>query len=296
MIVALTGATGFIGAHLAARLKGRGYSVRALGRRNPRTGGVDFAQWDSSREPPVDALRDAGAVIHLAGEPVAQRWTAEAKRRIHDSRIDGTRHLVDALGKLSPRPSTLIAASAIGYYGDRGEEVLTESASPGSDFLAQTCEEWERESRRAADFGVRVVLVRIGVVLGREGGALKKMLAPFKAGVGGPVGSGQQWMSWIHIDDVVGLIAFALDNSRVSGPMNAAAPGPVRNAEFTRALAAALHRPAIVPVPAFGLKLLFGEMASVVLASQRVIPEVASQAGYSFEYPELGSALRQILT
>jgi uncharacterized protein (TIGR01777 family) len=295
MLIALTGATGFIAAHLIPRLQREGYTVRALGRRNPGIQGVEFVEWDSGDEPPTTALRDAGAVIHLAGEPVAQRWSGEVKRRIRDSRVQGTHHLVNALLKLNSRPATLIAASAIGYYGDRGDDVLTETSEPGTDFLAKTCVEWEHESRRAGDLGLRVALLRFGLVLGR-GGALAQMLRPFRAGVGGPVGSGRQWMSWIHMDDIVGLIGFALRYERVYGAVNATSPNPVRNKEFARQLGAALHKPAIIPVPAIGLKLIFGEMAAVVLASQRVMPEAASRAGYVFQFPELQDALRRILT
>lgn len=296
MIIALTGASGFIGQHLIARLQREGYTVRALGRHDPQIAGVEFAPWDSSQEPPPAAVRDAGAVIHLAGEPVAQRWSGEVKRRIRDSRIIGTRNLVDAIGKAQMKPAAFIAASAIGYYGDRGEDVLTEESAPGKDFLAETCVGWERESRRAGELGLRVAVVRMGIVLGREGGALKQMLGPFKAGVGGPVGSGKQWVSWIHIDDVVGLIEFALRYDRVYGAVNATSPQPVRNAEFAKELGTVLGKPSLVMAPAFGLKLMYGEMANLVLGSQRVIPEAASRAGYVFRYPELRDALRQILT
>jgi uncharacterized protein (TIGR01777 family) len=296
MTIVITGATGFIGRHLIARLKREGHAVRALGRRDPRTDDVEFVEWDSAREPPPAALADADALVHLAGEPVAQRWSDEAKRRIHDSRVHGTRNLVNALSKLQSRPSTLIAGSAIGYYGDRGDEVLTEASGPGSDFLARTCVEWEHESVRAGDLGLRVAIIRTGLVLGSDGGALKRMLPPFRAGVGGPVGSGRQWTSWIHIEDIAGLIVFSLSGRDVYGPVNGASPNPLRNSEFARELGAVLHRPAFLPVPAFGLKLIFGEMANVLLSSQRVTPEAASRAGYVFKYPELRGALQQILT
>jgi uncharacterized protein (TIGR01777 family) len=296
MIIALTGATGFIGRHLIPLLHREGWSVRSLGRRDPEISGVEFVEWDSMQEPPADVFADVGAVVHLAGEPVAQRWSAEAKRRIHDSRVQGTRNLVNALSKLKSPPSALVAGSAIGYYGDRGDEVLTEESAPGDDFLARTCVEWEHESKLAGDFGPRVVLIRTGLVLGRDGGALQRMLPPFKAGAGGPVGSGKQWVSWIHIDDIAGLIAFALRHDQVYGPLNGTSPEPVRNSDFARSLGATLHRPSLLPVPAFGLKLMFGEMASVLLSSQRVIPEAASRAGYAFQYPGLAGALKQILT
>jgi uncharacterized protein len=296
MTIAFTGASGFIARRLIPRLQRQGHVVRALGRRDPRIAGVEFASWDASGEPSSSALEGAGAVIHLAGEPVAQRWSAEVKKRIYDSRVTGTRNLVAAMARLKNPPETLVAASAIGYYGDRGDEVLTEVSPPGSGFLPQTCIDWERESAAAADLGTRVTLLRIGIVLGLGGGALQTMLPPFKAGVGGPIGSGRQWVSWIHIDDVTGLIEFGLRTPTASGPLNATAPQPVRNAEFAKELGGALRRPSLLPAPAFGLKLLYGEMADVILASQRVVPEATQRAGYSFGHPELRQALRQILT
>jgi uncharacterized protein (TIGR01777 family) len=286
MIIAITGASGFIGHRLIPRLQKEGYAVRALGRRDPGMPGVEFVRWDPMQEPRPEALQDVGAIVNLAGEPVAQRWNAEVKRRIRDSRVIGTRNLVNAAGKLDNRPGVLISASAIGYYGDRGDEILTESAPPGKDFLASVCVEWEQEARRAGEHGLRVVLPRIGIVLGREGGALKQMIPLFKSGVGGPVASGKQWVSWIHADDVTGLIAFALRHDHVFGILNATAPRQVRNVEFA----------SLVPTPGFALKLMFGEMAQVVLASQRVVPEATLRNRYTFLYPELKEALREILT
>jgi uncharacterized protein len=283
MNITVTGAGGFIGARLVQNLLASGHSVHALGRRQ-------------SVELPTESLATADAIIHLAGEPVAQRWTPEAKQRIRSSRVDGTRNLVNALAKLSRRPHVLVCASAIGYYGSRGDEVLTETSSPGRDFLAQVVVDWEQSTREAEALGIRVVPLRFGVVLGKDGGALAKMLTPFRFGLGGRLASGQQWMSWIHVDDVIGLIRFALENSTIRGPMNATAPQPVPNVEFTKELAAALHRPAIFPVPRFALKLLFGEMAEVILGSQRVIPQAARSAGFQFEYPELRPALLRLLS
>jgi hypothetical protein len=232
-------------------------------------------------------------VVNLAGESVAQRWTAAARERILSSRVQATRGLVAALhdqpGAESPR--VLVSASAVGYYGSRGDDVLTEQAAPASDFLASVCVGWEEEARGAESFGVRVVTPRIGVVLGPDGGALQQMMLPFKMGVGGRLGSGQQWMSWIHLDDLIALIEFAIATPALHGPVNATAPHPVTNAEFTRELAAALHRPAIFPVPAFTLKLLFGEMSQVLLGSQRAIPEAAVRAGFEFRYSDVGLAL-----
>ncbi len=239
-----------------------------------------------------DGVAGADTVVHLAGETVAQRWTKEAREKIRSSRVEGTRRLVDAMRADPPR--VLVSASAVGYYGSRGDERLTESSSPGDDFLSGVCVEWEREARKAEEFGVRVVCLRNGVVLG-NGGALEKMMPPFKFGVGGRIGDGTQWMPWIHIDDVAGLIEFAISSSKLRGAVNATAPNPATNGEFTRELAAALHRPAIFPVPKLALRLIFGEMAEMLYASQRVIPEAATGAGYQFRFPDLHGALRDTL-
>jgi uncharacterized protein (TIGR01777 family) len=296
MNVTLTGATGFLGQRLLASLVDGGHKVWTLGRKRPQSApsSVQFSEWNAEAEPPPESLAHADAVIHLAGEPVAQRWTAEVKQRIRSSRVDGTRHLVNALAKQSRHPEVLVCGSAIGIYGSRGDEILTEASTPGSDFLAQVCVDWEQAALAAESLGVRVVLLRTGVVLG-HGGALPKMLPPFRLGVGGRIGDGRQWMSWIHIEDEIRLILYAMERREVRGPVNATAPNPVTNEEFTRELASVLHRPAIFPVPAIALKLLFGEMAEVVLASQRVLPQSAPAAGFEFKYPELRPALRQIL-
>lgn len=296
MRVAVTGASGFIGRRLVARLVSEAAEVVTLGRKPAAQRAVDFIPWQASDPVDKQAFNGIDAVIHLAGEPVAQRWSAEVKKRIHDSRVIGTRNVVTALWDGNSRPRVMVAASAVGYYGDRGEEVLTERSRPGNDFLAQTCVKWEAESRRAEELAVRVVMLRTGMVLGAGGGALATMVPPFRAGVGGPVGSGKQWVPWIHLDDMVEIIMWALHDTRVSGPVNATAPHPVRNAEFAKELGHALGRPSLVPVPAFGLKLMYGEMAGVVLGSQRVVPEGALAAGYTFRHPELGPALRQILS
>jgi uncharacterized protein (TIGR01777 family) len=274
MNVAITGASGFIGSRLAAELKARGDSVLALPRGKPGDlSGVD-------------------AVVNLAGEPVAQRWTAAAKERIRSSRIDGTRAVAAAIAASDPRPLVLVSASAAGYYGDRGAEELDESAGPGGDFLASLCVDWER----AADLAdVRVVKVRTGVVLQRSGGALKTMLPPFRAGVGGPIAGGRQYMPWISLDDIVGIYIAAVSDDAWSGPVNGCAPAPATNGEFSRALGRAVHRPAVMPVPAFAVKALFGEMASVVTASQRMVPERALELGYEFRHPALEAALRAAL-
>jgi uncharacterized protein len=290
MRIAATGATGFIGRRLVESLRAAGHEIRVLSRK------PGPYQWDPlGGPPPRAALEGVDAVVHLAGEPVAQRWTTLAKRLIRESRVLGTRHLVQAFSSLSKPPTVLVAASAVGYYGSRGEEVLTEDAPPGAGFLPETCVEWEQASESAAGLGIREVRLRIGVVLGRDGGALQQMLPPFRMGVGGPLAGGRQWMSWIHLEDLVGLIRFALENPSVAGPLNATAPTPVRNAEFTRALAGVLHRPAIFPVPALALKILFGEMAEVVLGSQRAVPKAAERAGFDCRFSALEEALRDIL-
>jgi hypothetical protein len=294
MRITLTGATGFIGARLVGSLLADGHQLHLLGRR-PRAG-LSFSKWDALSEPlPPESLDRADAVIHLAGEPVAQRWSAGAKRRIRDTRAIGTRRLVEALAALTRRPGVLVCASAIGYYGDRGDELLTESSAPGSGFLPDVCREWEAAAMLAEPLGIRVVRLRIGVVLGRDGGALKRMLPPFRAGAGGRLASGRQWMSWIHVADLAGMVRFALATPSFSGAANATAPNPVRNADFTRALAAAVHRPAIFPVPALALKLLFGEMSAVLLSSQHVVPEAARAAGFRFQFPDLAPALANVL-
>jgi uncharacterized protein (TIGR01777 family) len=245
--------------------------------------------------PPLDdALRDADAMVHLAGEPVAQRWNDEVKRRIRESRVTGTRNLVEGIARLTRKPAVLISASATGYYGSRGDSLLDETSAPGAGFLAEVCVEWEREAFAAKALGVRVATVRTGLVLDPRGGALEKLLPPFRLGVGGRLGDGRQWTPWIHVDDLVGIYAFAL-TSAASGPLNGTAPDPVTNAEFTRALAKALHRPAIFPVPKPALKILFGEMADMLFDSQRVLPKQTEAAGFQFRYPRLEPALAQLL-
>jgi uncharacterized protein (TIGR01777 family) len=227
---------------------------------------------------------------------VAQRWTDEVKKRIHASRVEGTRQLVNALSTQSRRPAVLVNASAIGFYGSRGDEVLTEDSDSGDDFLARVVVGWENAAELAEALGIRVVRLRTGLALGKEGGALAKMLPLFRFGLGGRLGSGKQWMSWIHIDDLIRLVLFSIENPAVHGPVNGSAPHPVTNAEFTRELAAALHRPAVLPVPKFALRLALGEMANAALASQRAIPKAAQSAGFQFQYPQLLAALERLLT
>jgi len=294
VIIAITGASGFLGPHLIARLQHEGHQIRTLGRRSAPVPNTEHIYWDAVAGPPDPrALDGVEAVFSLAGEPVAQRWNADVKRRIRDSRVLGTRNLVAGLERAQTSP-VLISSSAIGYYGDRGDDVLTESSGPGKDFLAAVCIEWEREGIRAQEIGCRVAMVRTGIVLGNNGGALKQMATPFKAGVGGPVGSGRQWVSWIHIDDITELYVFLLQNSAMSGPVNGTAPNPLRNTDFAHALGHALARPAALHVPIFGLKLLYGEATSALLASQRVIPEAASRVGFQFRYTDCESALTEI--
>ena len=297
MRIAITGASGLIGRRLLKILAAHGHSLQVLSRHAGTNlpPGVRLSVWDASRgEPPADSLQDVDAVIHLAGEPVAQRWNAHARQAIRQSRVTGTRNLVQALAKLPKKPEVLVCASAVGYYGSRGDEILNESSSPGADYLAQICVDWEQEAQAAEASGIRVVRVRTGLVLDARGGALPRMLPPFRMGLGGKLGSGQHWMSWIHLEDLAALFQFALANP-VSGPLNGAAPNPVINAGFTRALAAAVHRPAIFPVPAFALRLLFGEMSQILLASQRALPQAAERAGFRFRYPELAPALADVL-
>jgi uncharacterized protein (TIGR01777 family) len=293
MNVTITGASGLIGAKLVERLRARGDEVTTLSR-NPSSAGT--VAWQPEDEPaPAAALSGRDAVIHLAGEPVAQRWSDDAKRRILSSRELGTRHLVAGIEAAEPRPRVLVSSSAVGYYGPHGDETLDEQTAAGSDFLAGVCVIWEREARRAAELGLRVVIVRTGVVLDQGGGALAKMLPFFKLGVGGPVAGGGQYMPWIHVDDLVGLYLAALDGDAWDGPVNANAPGPVTNKTFSRALGRALHRPALAPVPALAIRTLYGEMAEIVTKGQRVVPRRAQELGYAFEHPDLDEALRSTL-
>lgn len=295
MRVAVTGATGRIGRHLAARLRERGDEVTALSR-DPAAG----VRWDATAEPaPAAALAGRDAVVHLAGEDVAQRWSAEAKRRIRASREVGTRNLVAGLRALPAAecPGVLVSGSASGYYGSRGDEEVTERDGPGEGFLADVCVAWEREAQAAESLSptLRVVRIRTGIVLDRDGGALAKMLPPFRLGVGGPVAGGRQWMPWIHRDDEVGILLTALDDDRWSGPVNACAPSPVTNRAFSRALGRALGRPAVAPVPGAAIRALYGEMASIVTTGVRMVPARAQELGYAFAHPGLDAALRAAL-
>ena len=298
MRITLTGATGFIGSRLVHRWLEAGHQLHVLGRKPGKLpAAVHFWEWadPAQTRPPLESLEGSDAVINLAGEPVAQRWDSTVKQRIRSSRVQGTSRLVDALRDLRRPPAILVSASAVGYYGSRGDEVLTEASAPGQGFLPDVCKEWEQQAQQAVALGLRVVCFRIGIVLGTESGALPQMLLPFRLGVGGRLGSGKQWMPWIHVDDIVGLMDFAVKTATMHGPLNACSPNPVTNADFSKELGRVLHRPALLPVPEFSIRLLFGEMAQVVLASDRALPKVALGAGYEFHYPELPAALTNLL-
>ncbi len=308
MHIAVTGATGFVGKRLCGQLLREGHTVIALSRSAERAKGlldtgITCLSWGTNDDTAwKSALGSVEAVIHLAGESVAgERWSPEFKRRIHDSRVLPTRALVEAIGQQRTKPSVLLCASAVGYYGDRKDETLTEESLPGSDFLARTCVEWEAEAQRAETFGLRVARMRIGIVLG-AGGALEKMLyplpiplSPFKLGFGGAMGSGRQWFPWIHLDDVVGIFVYALKTPGLFGPVNLTAPNPVTNAAFAQTLGRVLHRPAFAPIPAFLLRAMVGEFAETLLGGQRVLPTVAQREGYRFRFETLEAALRTLL-
>jgi uncharacterized protein (TIGR01777 family) len=299
MRVTVTGATGLIGSRLVRALTARGDEVTALSR-DPDAArerlGVDAVAWDPEREPaPASALAGRDGVLHLAGENVAQRWSDAAKRRIRESRELGTRNLVAGIDAAEPRPRTLVSSSAVGYYGRHGDEPLPEDTPPGDDFLAGVCVAWEREAQAAEALGLRVVRVRTGVVLDAKGGALGRMLPFFKAGIGGPVAGGRQRMPWVHADDLVGIFLQALGDERWSGPVNATAPHPVTNREFSRALGRALRRPAFAPVPALAIRLLYGQMAEIVTEGQNAVPRRTTELGYAHRHQELDEALRSAL-
>jgi uncharacterized protein len=293
MKILITGATGLIGSALQKPLRDGGHDLLLASRKPPKND--NFIQWDVSEgfaEP--EKLEGVHAVIHLAGENLSGlRWTDEKKKAIRDSRILGTRNVVDTISNLKQRPQILIAASAVGFYGDRGDDIMTETSSPGKNFLADVCREWEAESRRAEDSGIRTVLLRTGIVLSKDGGALGTMLTPFKFGLGGVVGSGKQWMSWISLDDQIAVINYALENENIRGAVNSVSPNPVTNEEFTKAMGEVLYRPTIIPIPEFAVHLAFGEMGdALLLDSTRVIPKRLEEAGFKFKYPDLKKALQ----
>jgi uncharacterized protein (TIGR01777 family) len=299
MRVTVTGATGLIGSRLVERLTARGDEVTVLSRNAEAARSRLDAQaigWDPLHEPaPADALSGRDAVVHLAGENLAQRWTDESRERIRASRETGTGNLVAGLRTADPRPRALVCASAVGYYGPHGDEEVDETSPAGNDFAAQVCVAWERSALAAEELGLRVVRMRTGVVLDAEGGALAKMLPPFRLGAGGPVAGGRQYLSWVHRDDVVGLYLAAIDGEEWRGPVNATAPAPVTNAAFSSALGRALHRPAIAPVPRIALKLLYGDMEQLVTTGQRAVPKRALELGYAYRHPDLDEALRDAL-
>ena len=297
MKILVSGSHGLVGKALIKSVTANGIEVSRLVRRKP-TGGAREIEWHPD-EGLLDAkqLEGLDAVVHLAGESIASgRWSDEKKRAIRESRVKGTQLLSKSLAQLSQPPASFISASAIGYYGNRGDELLTEESAPGNDFLASVCMEWEKSTAAAAEKGIRTVNTRFGIILDAGGGALAKMLTPFRMGIGGRVGDGKQWMSWIALDDVVGGLRFVLDHSSVSGPVNFVAPNPVTNAEFTKALGRALSRPTFFPIPKIGVELAFGEMAdALLLSSQRVEPRVLKESGYRFQLPTLHDAFSHVL-
>lgn len=299
MTVVVSGATGLIGTALVKRLSSAGYNVKRLMRLETSS---SIAQpGDISWNPPeneIDAVGLAGcdAIIHLAGEPIAQRWTSDAKRAIRESRVQGTLLLARTVAAMAIKPKVFLSGSAVGFYGNRGDERLDESSEPGNDFLASVVQDWESSAASIADAGVRLVYLRSGLVLSGEGGALGKMLPPFKLGMGGPMGDGNQWMSWISLDDHVSAMLHALTTERLRGPVNLVTPNAVRNAEFTETLGRVLGRPAVIPVPRFALKLMFGEMAeATILSGQHVLPEALVNAGFGYAHPSLEMALHAVL-
>ena len=287
-----------IGTALRRSLAEKGRGMLLASRREPKD--ERHIQWDPSTgfaDEDLVRLEGLDAVVHLAGESISGlRWTDEKKKAIRDSRVQGTRTIIEAFARLEKKPKVFISGSATGFYGDRGDSEMNESNSAGDTFLSEVCKEWEAESRRADEMGIRTVLLRTGIVLSKNGGALATMLTPFKLGVGGVVGSGKQWMSWVSLDDVVGIINFVLENEDIHGPVNAVAPNPVTNAEFTKALGKELYRPTILPLPEFAVNLVFGEMGdALLLDSTRVVPKRLLEAGYEFKFTDLQPALRHAL-
>lgn len=294
MKILITGASGLIGKALQKSFSERGYEMMLAGRGEPKN--PNEIQWsveDGFREEDLPRLEGLDAVVHLAGEGIAGlRWTDEKKKAIRDSRVLGTRNIVNTMANLEKKPNVFITGSAMGFYGDRGDEIVNESSAAGDTFLSDVSKEWETESRRAEDSGIRTVLLRTAIVLSKDGGALGTMLTPFKLGVGGVVGSGKQWMSWISLDDVVGIINFALENEKLRGAVNVASPNPVTNEEFTKTLGYVLYRPTFLPLPEFAVNLVFGEMGDALLVdSTRVDPKRLREAGYEFKFTDLRSAL-----
>ncbi|HXG86379.1 MAG TPA: TIGR01777 family oxidoreductase [Pyrinomonadaceae bacterium] len=297
MKILISGASGLVGTHLIPTLEAKNHKIYKLVRKTPRSS--DEIQWDAARgfsKTEQAKIENFDAVVHLAGDNVAsENWSDEKKRKIKESRTIGTKVLVDALQKTQNPPKHFISASAVGFYGNRQSEICTEESVQGAGFLPEVCAEWEREAMRAESFA-RVVCMRIGVVLAKDGGALEKMLTPFKFGVGGTVGSGKQWMSWIALDDIVSIIDFFLDNENLRGAFNLTAPNPVTNEEFTKALGHALNRPTILPIPEFAIKLMFGEMGeTLLLQGARAVPKRLEEAGYKFKYTNVDEAMKHVV-
>ena len=295
MKVLVTGASGFIGSALMRALRDAGHESVALVRRAPCPGAAEI-QWDPAGAIDGTKFSGADAVVHLAGESVAGRWNEQRKARILNSRVQGTQTIAASMARATPRPRVLVSASANGIYGDTADRIVTEAQPPGSTFLAEVGRQWENATRAASEAGIRVVMLRIGLVLSAEGGALPRMLSPFRMGVGGQLGNGRQWLSWIALEDLIALILHALANESMRGPVNAVAPNPVTNGEFTRALGEVLRRPTLFPVPAFVVRTVFGEMGQeLLLASNRALPQVALASGFKFRYREIKGALEHVL-
>ncbi len=302
MRILISGSTGLVGLALVKALEGQGHAIARLVRPGTRQGsaggaGAQDIAWDPvAGQFGAAAAEGADALIHLAGASIADgRWDPLRKQLLRTSRVDATRHLTGALAKLQRPPRVILAASAIGYYGNRGDETLSEASAPGNDFLTGVCREWETETARATDFGARVVSLRFGIILAAHGGALPKIVLPFKLGLGGRLGNGRQWMSWVTLPEVVSIVQFALSNAALTGPVNVVSPNPLRNSEFTTVLAKAIHRPALFPAPAFALRLALGEMAdALLLGSQRVLPTRLADSGYTFQQPSLAGALLEV--
>lgn len=297
MKVLITGSTGLLGTELQKSFTAKGYDLLLASRKEPQDD--KHIQWsieEGFTDP--DKLEGVDVVVHLAGENVSGlRWTDEKKKAIRDSRVLGTRNVVDAISKLKHKPKVFVASSAIGFYGERGEEEVTESSAAGDNFLAVVCKEWEAESRRAEDAGIRTVLLRTGIVLSKDGGALATMLTPFRLGVGGVVGSGKQWMSWISLEDEIAVINYVIENENIRGAVNAVSPNPVTNHDFTKTLGDVLYRPTFLPLPEFAVSMIFGEMGdALLLASTKVMPKRLEDAGFEFKYPNLKEAIERAVS